>query len=91
MIPTTTRTIAPGGGVTRHLVLRYNPAQDWSYYPEMTGAEVLAMTVCGFWKDNLEARPKNVFHTAFRDPATPADAEPRQSCEYRVGVMILRD
>jgi len=31
------------------------------------------------------------FHTAFADPDTPADAEHRQSCEHRVGVLLLKD
>ena len=91
IVPTTSTTIAPGGRTTHHLVLRHNLGQAWYYYPEMTGAEVLAMTVCQFWKQDPGSSPKNVFHTAFRDPTTPADAEPRESCEYRMGVMILRD
>jgi len=91
IVPTISRTIAPGGRSTHHLVLRHNPDQSWFYYPRMTGGEVLAMTVCAFSKEDSEGPPKNVFHTAFRDPTTPPDAEPRQSCEYRVGVMILRD
>jgi hypothetical protein len=57
----------------------------------MTGSEVLGSKICEFSKDDPAARPQNVFHTAFHDPTTPADAEPRQSCEHRVGVMILRD
>ncbi|HKU93438.1 MAG TPA: CmcJ/NvfI family oxidoreductase [Sphingomicrobium sp.] len=91
IVPTTSRTIAPAGKPTHHLVLRHNPDQSWFYYPAMTGAEVLAMTVCAFWKEDPGGRPKNVFHTAFRDPTTPPDAEPRQSCEFRVGVMIFSD
>ena len=27
----------------------------------------------------------------FVDPEAPSDAEERQSCEHRVGVLILRD
>jgi hypothetical protein len=91
IVPTTSTTIAPRSRTTHHLVLRHNPEQAWYYYPEMTGGEALAMKVCEFWKDDAAARPQNVFHTAFDDPTTPADAEPRQSCEHRVGVMILRD
>jgi hypothetical protein len=89
--PTTSGTIAPMGGTTHHLVLRHNPRQAWYYYPEMTGEEVLAMTVCRFMKDDPDAQQRNVFHTAFEDPTTPVGAEVRQSCEHRVGVMILRD
>lgn len=90
MVPTTSNTIAPGGRTTHHLVLRHNPRQAWFYYPEMTGAEMLAMKVCEFWKDDPETHPQNVFHTAFMDPAAPADAELRESCEHRIGVMIMR-
>ena len=83
--------IAPDGQTTHHLALRYNPAQRWYFYPEMTGDEVLAFKLCEFWKDEPDARPQNCFHTAFVDPATPAVAEERQSCEHRVGVLILKD
>jgi hypothetical protein len=83
--------IAPDGQTTHHLALRYNPAQRWYFYPEMTGDEVLAFKLCEFWKDEPDARPQNCFHTAFVDPATPADAEERQSCEHRVGVLILKE
>lgn len=91
IVPTTSTTIAPGGRTTHHLVLRHRANQAWYYYPGMTGAEALAMKVCEFWKDDGAARPQNVFHTAFHDPTAPSDAEHRQSCEHRVGVMILRD
>ena len=57
----------------------------------MTPAEVLVLKACEFWKDDPRAHPQNVFHTAFDDPTTPADVEPRQSCDHRVGVWILRD
>ena len=83
--------IAPDALRTHHLMLRYNPAQQWYFYPEMTGEEVLAFKLCEFWKDEPDAHPQNCFHTAFADPDMPADAEERQSCEHRVGVLILRD
>jgi hypothetical protein len=83
--------IAPDGNMTHHLSLRFNPEQRWFFYPEMTGDEVLAFKLCEFWKDDPEARPQNCFHSAFQHPDTPADAEERQSCEHRVGVLILRD
>jgi hypothetical protein len=57
----------------------------------MTGDDLLAFKLCEFWKDDMDAPPQNVFHTAFEHPDTPADAEHRQSCEHRVGVLILRD
>ena len=83
--------IAPDERTTHHLGLRYNPSQRWYFYPDMTGDEVLAFKLCEFWKDDPDASPQNCFHSAFVDPATPADAEERQSCEHRVGVLILRD
>jgi hypothetical protein len=83
--------IAPEGHTSFHLGLRFNPGQQWYFYPEMTGDEVLAFKLCEFWKDDPAAAPQNCFHTAFADPDAPADAEERQSCEHRVGVLILRD
>ena len=77
--------------MTNHLALRFNPAQQWYSYPEMTRDEVLAFKMVEFWKDEPAAHPQCVFHSAFADPTAPADAERRQSCEHRVGVLILRD
>jgi hypothetical protein len=82
--------IAPEGRMTHHLALRFNPAQRWYFYPQMTGDEVLAFKLCEFWKDKPDAQPQNCFHSAFNHPDTPHDAEERQSCEHRVGVLILR-
>lgn len=83
--------IAPEGRMTHHLALRFNSRQRWYFYPQMTGEEVLAFKLCEFWKDDPQAQPQNCFHSAFNHPATPSDAEERQSCEHRVGVLILRD
>jgi hypothetical protein len=91
IVPTQMIGIAPERNTTRHLVLRFNPQQQWFYFPEMASDELLAFKLCEFWKDDEDARPQNVFHTAFAHPDTPDDAEHRQSCEHRVGVMILRD
>lgn len=83
--------IAPDDQMSHHLALRYDSGQKWYFYPEMTRDEVLAFKLCEFWKDDPDAQPQNCFHTAFAHPETPADAEERQSCEHRVGVLILRD
>jgi hypothetical protein len=91
IVPTEFIGIAPEDRTTHHLGLRFNPSQRWYYYPEMTGDELLAFKLCEFDKDDPEAAPQNCFHSAFADPATPTDAEERQSCEHRVGVMLLRD
>ena len=81
--------IARERNVSNHLLLRFNPAQAWGYYPGIRSDELLAFKLCEFWKDDPDAPPQNVFHTAFNHPETPADAEHRQSCEHRVGVLIL--
>jgi len=91
IVPTAMVGIAPEQRETRHLVLRYNASQDWAYFPEMEVEDLLAFKLCEFWKDMPHAPPQNVFHTAFEHPDSPADAEHRQSCEHRVGVLILRD
>ena len=83
--------IAPDRNVSNHLMLRLNPEQSWAYYPHIRTDELLAFKLCEFWKDDANAPPQNVFHTAFEHPGTPPDAEHRQSCEHRVGVLILRD
>jgi hypothetical protein len=91
IVPTEMIGIAPDRRKSRHLVLRFNQAQQWFYFPEMRTDEVLAFKLGEFWKDDDAAAPQNVFHTAFELPDTPADAERRQSCEHRVGVLILRE
>ena len=83
--------IAPEGRRSHHLALRFDPEQRWYFYPGMTGEEVLAFKLCEFWKDDPDAPPQNCFHSAFSNPNAPADAQERQSCEHRVGVLILRD
>lgn len=83
--------IAPSDHTSHHLTLRFNDSQRWYFYPAMTGEEVLAFKLCEFWKDRPGAQPQNCFHSAFRDPSAPDDAEERQSCEHRVGVLVLRD
>lgn len=91
IVATTSTIIAPAGRTTHHLVLRHRSQQKWYYYPQMTGAEVIAMKACHFWKDDPGAHLQNVFHAAFHHPDTSADAEQRESWDHRVGVLILRD
>lgn len=89
LVPTRLTGIAPEGRETHHLSLRFNPDQRWYSYPGMRDDEILAFALSGFWKE--PRGPGNCFHSAFADPAASADAELRQSCEYRIGVMVLRD
>ncbi len=91
IVPTEMRGIARDGNVSNHLTLRFNPAQSWAYYSGIRPDEMLAFKLCEFSKDDADAAPQNVFHTAFEHPGTPPDAEHRQSCEHRVGVLILAD
>ena len=81
--------IAPEGRESHHLSLRYNAGQRWYYYPRMTGDELLAFKLAEFWKGRTAVG--NCFHSAFEHPDTPPGAEPRQSCEHRVGVIVLAE
>jgi hypothetical protein len=59
---------------------RYNPNHKWYYFPHMKNNEVLLFKQFWHFKgiDNLEAENyKCVFHSAFEDPTTPKNAEPR--------------
>jgi hypothetical protein len=85
------RGIAPVDLTTHHLALRFNANQRWYHYPHMTTDELLVFKLGEYWKDAPDRAPQNCFHSAFVDPETPPDAEERQSCEHRVGVLILRD
>ena len=81
----------PGSRVPPHqMALRRNPGQRWYYYPGMTGDEVLAFKLFESRKSDAAPVLRSCFHTAFVHPDTPADAEARQSCEYRLGIW-LRD
>jgi hypothetical protein len=92
LVPMAMRGIAPTGRPTHHVALRYDPRQRWYYYPAMRTDEVLAFKLFECRKDDLlPSRLRSVLHTAFADPDAPADAEERQSCEHRVGVVVLRD
>jgi len=91
IVPTALEGIAPGGAITHHVSLRYNPGQRWYYYPDMTPDEVLVFKLFQFVHGEEPQRYRACFHSAVEDPATPPDASPRQSCEHRVSVMLLRD
>lgn len=89
LVPTANTGIAPEGRESRHLGLRFSEGQRWYSYPGMTNDDLLAFKLSEFWKD--PGRDTNCFHSAFNDPGAPADAQHRQSCEHRVGVVVLRD
>ncbi|CAD7959157.1 unnamed protein product [Amoebophrya sp. A25] len=52
---------------------------SWFYWPDMTSDEVIMFNV--YDRDSMGA--PFVFHTAFADPSTPADAPARKSIEVR--------
>lgn len=89
LVPIANTGIAPEGRESRHLSLRFNESQRWYSYPGMTNEELLVFKLAEFWKH--PGGQRNCFHSAFRDPAAPDDAQHRQSCEHRVGVMVLHD
>ena len=60
--------------------LRFNPAHRWSYFPRQRLGEVIVFKVYDSEKDG---RARFTPHTSFDDPATAADAAPRQSIEVR--------
>lgn len=91
IFPTALEGIAPGGGVTHHIGLRYNAGQRWYYYPDMTPDEVLVFKLFQLTPGVSPQRYRACFHSAVNDPATPVDAQPRQSCEHRVNVLLLRE
>ena len=90
-VPAALVGFAPNGKNTNQLSLRYSPRQQWWYYPDMTTDEVLAFKIFEYMKDSPNAAPDTCFHTAFADPTAPADAPPRNSCEHRAGVFVMRD
>jgi len=60
--------------------LQYNPNHQWVFFPEMRRDEAIVFKVYDSEKDG---RARFTAHTSFDDPATPADAPPRQSIEVR--------
>jgi hypothetical protein len=89
VVPIGLTGIAPEGRESHHLSLRHDAGQRWYYYPRMTGDELLAFKLAEFWKGHTAVG--NCFHSAFEHREAPPDAEPRQSCEHRVGVIVLAD
>jgi len=59
--------------------VKYNPAHQWYYVPEMRRDEALLLKCCDTKTDRARFMP----HTGFTDPTTPPDAMPRESIELR--------
>ncbi len=61
------------------LLVRYNPAHRWLYFPDMTRDEVIV-----FKRHDTDSRePRLVPHSAFTDSRVPADCAPRAIVEMR--------
>ena len=59
--------------------VKYNPAHQWYYVPEMRRDEALLLKCCDTKTDRARFMP----HTGFTDPTTPPDAARRESIELR--------
>ena len=90
LISTGLEGIAPNGAETYHIGLKFNAGQRWYYYPEMTADEVLVFKLFELRKGEEPQRFRACLHCAVEDPSTPPDAKPRQSCEHRVSVLLLK-
>lgn len=64
--------------------VRFNPAHQWFYAPEMRRDEALLLKIADTRTD-ISAR--FMPHTSFTDPTTPEDAQPRESIELRTLVF----
>ena len=65
-------------GVVYHIA--HNPQHEWYWFPRMTRDEALVFKVFDSDESKLS---RFTAHSAFDDPATPADAPPRESIETR--------
>jgi hypothetical protein len=60
--------------------IAHNPAHEWYWFPRMTRDEALVFKV---FDSDTGKLSRFTAHSAFDDPATPADAPPRESIETR--------
>ncbi|MCP3380275.1 hypothetical protein NLM31_07720 [Bradyrhizobium sp. CCGUVB4N] len=72
------------GSSTKGAVLRFNPAQRWYYFPEMTPDELILFK--GY--DSEEHYKPQAPHSAFDDRAAYPNAKPRESVEARFFVYF---
>jgi hypothetical protein len=64
--------------------VKYNPAHQWYYVPQMRRDEALLLKIADT-KPDIPAR--FMPHTSFTDPTTPAGTRPRESIEIRTLVF----
>eukprot|EP00418_Pyrodinium_bahamense_P003846 CAMPEP_0179023340 /NCGR_PEP_ID=MMETSP0796-20121207/6878_1 /TAXON_ID=73915 /ORGANISM="Pyrodinium bahamense, Strain pbaha01" /LENGTH=284 /DNA_ID=CAMNT_0020719245 /DNA_START=292 /DNA_END=1143 /DNA_ORIENTATION=+ len=84
IVPQDLYGFVPGG--QHNMGIKFSEKQKWYYYPDMTKNEVLVFRQFHYDRDVSAPyeRIKTVFHTAFKHPGAPKDAEDRCSSEYRV-------
>jgi hypothetical protein len=88
------RTVRPNELVAADLVypnrvgetyaVKYNPDHQWFYVPRMTADEILLLKC---FDSKTDGRARFAPHSAFIDPTTPPDAQPRESIELRTLVF----
>jgi len=76
----------PGRATMCGFNLAHSPRHRWYYVPHMRPDEIFAFKLC----DSDTGRVQWTGHTAFDDPTSPADAEPRQSIEIRT-ISFIED
>jgi hypothetical protein len=67
--------------VAENYRLTYNPEHRWFYFPAMQPDEVIVFKT---FDSAIDGRARFTPHTAFKDPASPADAPHRRSIEARL-------
>jgi hypothetical protein len=60
--------------------IAHNSSHEWFHFPQMTRYEALVFKV---FDSDMSKPSRFTAHSAFDDPATPADAPPRESIETR--------
>jgi hypothetical protein len=90
VVPTGLLNFSPTGKPTNNLGLRWREAHRWWFYPRMREDEVLAFKLFEIRKSDTGPVVRGCFHAAFADASAPQDARPRQSCEHRVPVWLLK-
>jgi len=79
----------PGKPVSSTLVVvvRHNPCHRWSYFPNLSRDEVLVFKS----HDSDPRQPRQVAHSAFRDPSCPPGVATRASIEARAVAFWFAD
>jgi len=67
------------------LSIHFNPKHRWYYFPHMQRDEALLLKC---YDSAHDGRARMTAHTGFDDPASPADAPPRESIETRALVFF---